>query len=303
MWMAITITKKSGKTNLMKTVLEKVSAADVQLDPFPHIVIDDAFDEVQYLQMERKYPSHQVLIQNNARYPGNDPGNNKRFGLMGIDILQDSRLDPIWSDFVRSHTDRKFFLQVLDVFEQHFLDINPDLKDWFGPLRQVKPGLRYVNTFDDAPILLDATIVINSPVVKEQTTVRRPHVDRLCKLYSGLCYLRDPADESSGGELLLYRFKSHPPCGFDEKREITEEHIECAKRIPYRRNTLVMFPHSINALHGVSVRSLTDFPRRLLTFSCDTYRNLYDISPHQVGGMESGCCFSANERLIDQGTG
>jgi hypothetical protein len=266
----------------MKTVLENVTAADVQLDPFPHVVIEGAFDEEHYREMERKYPSHSVLIQDNLRYPGNDPGNNKRFGLMGIDILGHPQLDPIWSDFVHSHTDRKFFHQVLDVFERHFLDINPDLNDWFGPLRQVKPGRRYANTFDDAPILLDATIVINSPVVKEHTTVRRPHVDRLCKLYSGLCYLRDPADESSGGDLLLYRFKSHPPSGFDEKREIAEEYIECVKRIPYGRNTLVMFPHSINALHGVSVRSLTQFPRRLLTFSCDTYRNLYDISPYQL---------------------
>jgi len=266
----------------MKSVLANVSATDVQLEPFPHVVIENVFDEDQYRELESKYPPHQVLIQDNPRYPGNDPANNKRFGLMGVDILQDSRLDPIWSDFVRSHTEPAFFQQVLDVFEQHFGDVNPHLDDWFGPLRQVAPGLRYRDTFEDAPILVDATIVVNSPVVAENTTVRRPHVDRLCKLYSGLCYLRDPADESTGGDLLLYRYKSGRPGGFDEKREITEEYVECAKTIPYRSNTLVMFPHSINALHGVSVRSLTSFPRRLLTFSCDTYRDLYDISPYQV---------------------
>ncbi len=266
----------------MKSVLEKASAEHVQSEPFPHIVINGALDEDQYLEMERKYPSPEILIQDNPRYPGNDPANNKRFGLMGIDILHDSRLDSIWSDFVRSHTDRRFFQQVLDVFQHHFLDLSPSLNDWFGPLGQVEPRLRYANTFDDAPILLDATIVINSAVVEEHTTVRRPHVDRLCKLYSGLFYLRDSADESSGGDLLLYRFKSGMPGGFYENREIDEKHIECVKRIPYQRNTLVMFPHSINALHGVSVRSLTSFPRRLLTFSCDTYRDLYDISPYQV---------------------
>ena len=265
----------------MKSVLSNVTKADVCTDPFPHIVIHNPIDEDLYAQMAARYPHQDLLIYDNHRYPGNDPGNNKRFGLMTIDINNNPLLDPIWREFTRVHCNRDFFLQVMDLFADHIRQIHPGIEDLLGPLNDPRVGMRYFDTFDDHEILVDATIVINSPVHTEGTRVRVPHVDRVQKLYSGLLYLRHPEDQSTGGDLVLYRFKNGTPEGF-LGRDVDDRHVEAVKVIPYQSNVLVMFPHHIKALHGVTPRSLAPMPRRLLTFSCDTPHELYNVDPFQL---------------------
>ena len=47
--------------------------------------------------------------------------------------------------------------------------------------------------------------------------------------------------------------------------------IECVKRIPYRRNTLLTWLNSGESIHAVSPRSITNAPRRYVAISGECY--------------------------------
>lgn len=102
----------------------------------------------------------------------------------------------------------------------------------------------------------------------------------------GLFYLRHPDDDSQGGDLELYKYKTNN-FKYYGQRFIQDKYIEKVKTIKYERNTLVIFLNSINSIHGVSNRSVTNHPRLFVNilggqlreplFSLDKYKeNIID---------------------------
>ena len=97
---------------------------------------------------------------------------------------------------------------------------------------------------------------------------RGPHLDTPNRIYSGLFYFRCPEDDSSGGDLQLFRWKDGPVPRIDSY-ELPLDRVECVATIPYRPNLLVFFPHGIDALHGVSVRQPTPHFRRYVFITAE----------------------------------
>jgi hypothetical protein len=44
------------------SILGKVTSADIRREPFPHIVIENCLPDVLYAELERTYPSDQVIL-------------------------------------------------------------------------------------------------------------------------------------------------------------------------------------------------------------------------------------------------
>lgn len=258
----------------MKTVLWKARPADVRLEPFPHLVVRDAMDEGIYRHLCERFPPIDVFTGGAA------PPSNRRFNLNAVDVLADERLDPLWREHVRLHTSSEFFHRVLDLFEDHIRRLNPGVEAGLGPLRELRVGLRHRDDYAAADLLLDATVVINTPVVGRPSSVRRGHVDKPHKLYSGLFYMRHPEDRAAGGDLELYRFRGGRPGGFHD-REVPDRWLERVATVRYEPNVLVMYPNCVGALHGVTVREPGPYPRRLLTFASDLARAQFDLAPFQ----------------------
>lgn len=263
----------------MKTILSKVKKSDVISDPFPHIIVKDALESEVYSKLVSEFPSLATLNQG-VEFQGNLQYSNKRLHYLAKESLSDPQISPFWKEFIRLHTSSTFLSEFLHVFEEHILQFYPNFEQEYGSFETLRSGIRRIDTFERADILLDTLICANTPVVTESPPVRGIHIDRPDKLFAGLFYMRDPQDTSTGGELELYKFKKGKPYGFSGFKIADRKYVECVKKIKYEQNVLVLFLNSV-AVHGVSVRSLTDYPRYFVNFVGEVKKPWFDISKFQ----------------------
>lgn len=263
----------------MKTLLSKVQPSDVFSEPFPHVVIKDALDEDVYSKLKSEWADIEILRQGEDN-KGTDLSSNKRLHYLAKESLNDERITPLWKQFIALHTSDTFWQDFLNIFKKHILQFYPDFEQKYGSFETLKSGLRKVETFENSDVLLDALVCINTPVITKPNAVRGAHIDLPDKLFAGLFYMRDPQDNSTGGNLEVYKFKHNQPCGF-RSSAIADSYIERVKTIEYDRNVLVLFLNSVYSLHGVSVRSLTDSSRYFVNLVGEVKQPLFDPTKYQ----------------------
>lgn len=261
--------------------MAKVKKSDVITEPFPHIVVKDALEEDIYLKLVSEFPSIATVISKGIENKGLDlSSSNKRFHYLASETFNDNRVTSLWKSFIAMHTSNVFLHEVLDIFKEQLSRIYPNFEKEYGALEMLSSGLRNVDTFERANVLLDAIISVNTPVVTKPTSVRNVHIDLPDKLFAGLFYMRDPQDTSTGGDLEIYKFKNGIPCGF-RNCESANRYVEYVKTIKYDRNVLVLFINSIYSLHGVTVRSVTNYPRYFVNLVGEVKKPLFDQSKYQ----------------------
>jgi hypothetical protein len=254
-------------------LLERLDAASVRTDPFPHIVLTPALPEPLVDRLLATVPPHEVLCA------GQRPGSNRRFSFPATDALRHAAVGAEWRGVVEACASPSFFSRVMEVFAPWLRQQHPDIDSAVGPLEHLKAGVRFRDSFETADVLMDALISINTPVTGRASAVRRAHVDSPHKLYAGLLYLRHPDDDSCGGDLELFRFRAGTRVFRDA--EVRESDVEVAATVPYARNTLVIYPNSLHALHGVTVRQPTRHTRLFLNLIGEVRRPLFDLGAHQ----------------------
>ena len=263
----------------METLLSKFKQSDLFLEPFPHVVIKDALDEEVYSQLKSEWAALDILRQGEDN-KGSDLSSNKRLHYLAKESLGDERITPFWREFIALHTSDTFFQEFFQIFKEPILQMYPDFEQKYGSFETLKSGLRKVDTFETVDVLLDALICINTPVITKPNAVRGAHIDLPDKLFAGLFYMRDPEDPSIGGDLEIYKFKNGKPYGF-RSSAIADSYIEPVKTIKYDRNVFVLFLNSVYALHGVSVRSLTDRSRYFVNLVGEVKQPLFDPTKYQ----------------------
>lgn len=224
---------------------------DVQLHPFPHLVISEALPKSVYEQLREEFPS----------FPS-DIKENERFNLAATSkLVFETSLSPLWKSFVTSHSSTDFITAVQQLFSKsgaspwlsrfgRFLlprdnrwGLNPD--DLQSDVRRIR-----WDGFHGFQIASHAGA--SRPVVPI-----RPHHDSKDKLFSCLFYMRSPKDTSTGGELEI-----HQLLNTSAAKRIGPEDSRVISTIPYSANTAVIFPDSPHAIHAVRERSATSEPRQ-----------------------------------------
>jgi hypothetical protein len=258
----------------MQSLLAQKRHISISGDPFPHVVIKDALPEDVYAHLVADYPSIDVI----AKSP--KWGSNTRYSLTAKEALQNLELTQVWRSFIDAHVSQLFLNEVTGLFADHIRALYPDFESEFGPINGLRSGLRHRETFQEADVLLDAQISVNTPVSRKATSVRRFHVDHPNKLFVGLFYMRHPEDKSGGGDLEIGRFREKPS-GF-RATELNDRYVEVTKTIHYDSNVLVMFLNGLNSLHGVTERTVTPHPRLLFNLVGEVRAPLFDLAPYQV---------------------
>ncbi|AUG76494.1 hypothetical protein CFP65_1607 [Kitasatospora sp. MMS16-BH015] len=265
----------------VRSLLAGVTKDDIRRDPFPHIVISDALPQELYDALAATMPT--------AEYIGEKIGkkitSNERYNYMSEHVLGDPAMAQVWKEFVTYHSSPEFYAEFLDLFHEDLVANLPQVEQQTGALRDLRVGRRNRDSFDTHDILMDCTAVINSAVTGRPSAYRGPHVDKPYKLFGGLFYMRLAEDDAVGGDLVLYKYRSDDPkfrtsaseYG-DSRFDIDPEYVEEVTTVPYRANTLVMYPINPLALHGVSVRSLTDHQRRFIALVGDLQHHLFDLA-------------------------
>lgn len=258
------------------SVLRRAQASDVVEDPYPFVVIRDALPEDICDALIAGYPSLGILGVDALQ-------NNSRWSVTAWDAAQNSGISQAWQALVAYHSSPAFFDDFVRVFGGHVLRLYPQLFPDMNSLRALRLGVRERDGDEDCDLFLDAQISGNT-AVRDASSVKTIHVDSEHKLFTGLLYLRSPQDDSIGGDLDVLRFRPDlTPAQWRRRYDgmFTDDSlVEHVTRIPYSRNTLVMFVNGPNALHGVTVREPTQHLRLFMNLVGETRVKLFDVPQH-----------------------
>ena len=244
----------------MISVLQKTPV--VKLQPYPHVVIEDALPQDIYDQLAKEWPEGPLL----ATVPHD---NGVCYRLKADEMLKPGRVSKLWKDFTEYHTSIDFFNEVKSVFKDYIKHENPTL------------GARGWAKKSDM-IWTDCQTVMHEPVT---TTTRTPHIDNPREIYAGLLYMPFSNDTAQGGDFEIYN-SNNTVNAVDMKkgRQIFEEDLgEVHTTVPYKANTFVMFlNNSAQAIHGVTPRTNATMRRRsvniIAEYSRQSRNQMYSIN-------------------------
>ena len=266
----------------MKSVLGTASSANIFLDPFPHMVVENAIDDKIVDQLIDEIPTPEILAN------GQDLGSNNHFVWDYVVSHKSDKISNLWKEFLGIHVDRSFYEEVIGFMGEHMNTLNPIIEEKSGHLEDLTTGIRKVDTREDFDLMLDAQVFVQTPVVGKPNSYRIGHLDGPNKLFNGLFYLRLPGDDSVGANLEMCKltgdsFKMHNK----NRKLIEDKYLETAKVIPYKANTFVLIPNSIQSIHRVQVRQKTKWPRYYMNVLADFNYHLFDTTPYWEGPLDT----------------
>jgi hypothetical protein len=250
------------------SILQKVTEARVYNYPFPHIIIHDALPADLASLLTNTFPMTHLV----------DGLNNSRVDISASASAQ-TKYGTEWRQFIEFHTSQNFFHEIINAFGELLLKQNPNHFHSLDELYKLKVGTRNIAYPNKIDISLDAQISINTPV-QSASSVRKIHIDNANKLFSGMLYLRQPLDQSIGGNLNLCSWKEKYTLKDKLKfyrENLDESFVEIIKTVEYKNNVCILFLNSIDALHSVTPREVTHHPRTFINFVGELP---YDIFSH-----------------------
>lgn len=223
------------------SVLQKKVA--VQMQPFPHVCIEDALPDAIYDELEATFP--EALVCDTDPFDG---GTSYRY--KANPALIERRMPSIWRNFFEFHTSPEYFRACGQLFADAIATHYPDglLADMLS--QSVTPR----NVDNSGHFVTDCQFVVHEPLAETRTT-RTPHLDNPVEIYAGLLYMRKPGDTSRGGNFTL-----HETTGPIEEvnktlgRQVDNRLHRPVKQVPYQRNTFCMFLNLKNSVHSVTPR-------------------------------------------------
>mgnify|MGYP001330539635 CR=1 FL=1 len=245
------------------SILSKADPSMVKMDPFPHIILIDALPLEYANGLTSSFPKHLFDLTDN----------NKRIDISATNVANSLDISQDWKQFIDYHSSKEFFKEVLNLFENSLLN-NKNIN--LATLNNLNTGIRFQDTFDKKDCLLDAQISVNTPVTKK-SSVRKAHTDNNNKIFSGLFYLRQDEDNSSGGDLQICNWNesySYKKKLWTYTESLSSRHYKVFDEIRYANNVAVLFLNSLDALHCVTPRDPTVHTR--------TFVNLVGELPYDI---------------------
>jgi hypothetical protein len=218
--------------------------------PYPHIYIEDALPSAIYDELEASFP--EALICNT---PALDGGITHRY--KSNPVLFDHRVPQIWRDFFYYHTSAEYFRTCIKIFEP-YLEVNyPDLLDAAS-----RSNITIRNIDNSGQFVSDCQFVVHEPIGIDKTS-RTPHLDNPVEIYAGLLYVRNPLDNSTGGNFTLHEVRKEiNGINKERGREVGGDYRNPVIEVPYKRNTFCMFLNVKNSVHSVTPRNQALLRRR-----------------------------------------
>jgi hypothetical protein len=259
------------------SVLQNFRDSNLTKSPFPYIVIEKALPARIYEELATTFPSESFIFDNHrGKQEGAAYTPNTRYDLPASYVRNNPNLDlGLWREFSDYHTSQEFLDEFLSKLGDVIQKTHPHIIDKMqqkSPLGKPRAGVRFwKDNKEDSEVALDCQIAINSPPTEPLTSVRTAHLDNPVELYAGLLYLRDPEDASQGGDLEIYSWKTPERKRIGPKRIISSDDVIVKDRVLYGANKLALFINSIDSIHGVTNREVSDKPRRLANIIGEVY--------------------------------
>ncbi|MFO1059498.1 MAG: hypothetical protein U1E53_21330 [Dongiaceae bacterium] len=282
-------------SNANLSILARQDPSRIVYEPFPYLHSEEALEPALYQELADAYPSLAQLVGDKAAE------NNRLFNVSAHKVVDDPAYPEIWRAFFAYHCSQAYLDEVKAFWGRGIEQEYPELASWIGkPLSGLTCARRSAGKAKSdanraADVMLDTQFAVNTPVV-EPNSVRVPHLDNPWKLFASLVYFRMPGDESTGGDLVLYRLRGSR-FHHDAQMNVPERFLEPIHTVPYQANTLIMWVNTERSFHGVTPRSVTPLPRRYINFVGECY-NLTTGGFFPKRRTLAGQSLSAMRRLV-----
>lgn len=261
------------------SILSRVEKADLVIEPFPHLVITEALDQVIFKQLASQFPADDIILNGRT-------AKDTWFDYPACKVVADERISALWREFFAYHTSKAFFDELVALTGSQMRALKPDLElhaerhleDFIVGMR---PGGRGDPLADGADVSMECQFYLN--YTRQPRVVRGPHVDRPSELFAALLYFRHENDDSCGANLDICEAShnlypnAHAVKISTLPAEIDDVKVRTVKTANYAANTLVLFLNSARSIHAVSPRTPTEVPRRHINFCCDVRFDLFEM--------------------------
>ena len=217
-------------------------------EPYPHCIVENALDDGLYKALLESRPKDELISLGSLE-------SNVRHDIPARDIPSVG----VWWKFIRYHTSRAFWQDVMRVFGEHIRERYPQHLD-------PTVGIRKTGPYD---IAAECQVSVNTPCTSRSRVVG-PHLDNTRSLYAGMLYMGD----EGGGDFEIRRYTKMPV--FYGKSRIEDDCTEIVTTVPYRHNTFVMFINCPEAVHSVSERDSKEY-RRFVNVAGETQKPLFGV--------------------------
>jgi hypothetical protein len=254
-------------------LLSDVDPTEIVTTPYPHYTRADVVPAPLYEELAAGFPSLATIASDRT-----DLRSNAAVRMTAKQVLGDRRISPLWREFFDYHTSAEYWRDVTRLFTPHFRCALPALEDEVGrPYEDWRVMPR--GYAGEAEVRLDCQFVMNTPVPQRRhaSTV---HVNLCDKIFSAQFHMRDPDDQSEGGDFDLYQWRREPRF---VKLHALNRDVALAKTVPYRANSYVCFVNSAKAVHGLSPRAATEMPQRYINFIAELPMKTFE--PKQLGRL------------------
>ena len=239
-----------------------------------HVVIEDCLPAEYHRELAASYPGDDLVVALN-KHKGREVRPNQRNDILAHRALSEPcPVPPIWREFIRHHTSREFYRELIELLGPELRTTHPALERKIGRrLEDCRTGIRFDPETDLGEISIDCQVGINTPTTSPSRVIG-VHVDDPTEIVAMLLYFRHDDDTSSGGALQLHRWKHMEDRRFRSRNGVDPEAAELVAAVPYRANTLVLMINSIDSLHSVSERGLAHHSRRLVNVIVEVNRSV-----------------------------
>lgn len=265
-------------------LLKKANENNFYLEPFPHLIIENALTREIYENLSNNFPPpHQEL----------DSHNNTIFTVPDSYILEDKKIDDKWKEFLKYLSSSKYFNELNKTLGKCLIEKYSKTFKSIDDLNKLSVSDARENTSTD--ISSYGRIMFYSPVTKTGIPKKangsnlEVHYDGPNKLYTSLLYFKDENDKSVGGDLILYKWRYNFPLEIKKLimarslnpinfiiRKFQFLFIKKSKTVTYKPNNLVVFVGSEDALHSVGKRNLDSPIRKSVHAGVHFKKNLWD---------------------------
>ena len=269
------------------SLLEKIKNVDIISDPFPHIIIKNPLNSSYYEQLDKEFPKIQLFLQNKEYYE------NHRYNIFNEDS---KNVSDLWGNFLNLHSSKSFGDNLITLFSDHLKNLYPKFLKDYNENKFIFGSSHKDFKSNKISLCMSADLAINTPLTKIINTVRSPHLDNTKKIITGLFYMRDPNDNSTGGDLEIYKFKNNNKIKYFGNA-IPKKYVDVVSTVPYEDNIMISFINTPYSIHGVTDRSPSKYARRFSYFSLAANNfKAHDTSLNQINFFEQ-FIFRAKRRL------
>lgn len=249
--------------------LDRISSSQVRAHPFPHILVEDALPPALCDQLIAQFPSQEVISL------GRRPTQTTKFYYHIRQANEDWRISPLWKKTLRELVQPDIWHHFMRIFGDSLLREYPDFEERYGNPVAFRVGNRRYDDFGDNDVLLDSKTLIHTPSAGEPEIERLPHLKFFSTVFLAYLFLRPDDDLAHGAEFDFYSIKDGERILLGPRHVAQPNQLTPETRIPYRKNTLVIFLNTARSFQAVAARSASNKPYMALHFTAHLRHFLY----------------------------